>query len=262
MHSACPWRGRRCVTWPIAQMHVENCAITGARDGSRRRNGGDMEPPLPNNLEAERAVLGTILRGDNTQLASVCQILRPEDFALSENAFLFRTMLGFADAGKPIDLITITDFLEGQKEIGKAGGAAYIASLTDGLYKVSNVVDYALIVKEKAIKRDVIHATDAVQHNAFNGEPAEAVVKSAKARIAAIEKNLPQQDEIRTLTAAVEPLLLKDIPETMLDGWLGEVCQKRLGDLPRAYAWLALLAVASAFLNEQKAVRTNLYLGL
>jgi hypothetical protein len=220
-----------------------------------------MAPPLPKNLEAERAVLGTILR-DNTQLAQVREILRPEDFCSDKNAFLFRTMLGFADDDRPIDLITITDHLDAQEEIGKAGGAAYIASLTDGLYKVSNVVDYALIVKEKAIKRDVIHATDAVQHNAFNGEPAEAVVKSAKARIAAIEKNLPQQDEIRTLTAAVEPLLLKDIPETMLDGWLGEVCQKRLGDLPRAYAWLALLAVASAFLNEQKAVRTNLYLGL
>ena len=39
-----------------------------------------MEPPLPNNLEAERAVLGTVLR-DNAQLLKVREILRPEDFA-------------------------------------------------------------------------------------------------------------------------------------------------------------------------------------
>lgn len=233
-------------------MHVENCAITGARDGSRRRNGGDMEPPLPNNLEAERAVLGTILRGDNTQLASVCQILRPEDFALSENAFLFRTMLGFADAGKPIDLITLTDFLEGQKEIGKAGGVPYIASLTDGLYKVSNVVDYARIVKEKAVKRSVIHATELVQHNAFNGETAEDVVKSAKARIEAIEKTLPQENTIRTVTAKELCQMQVAKREFLLDPW---ITSRSIGEL---FAWrgtgktFVLLGIAHAVATGTK----------
>lgn len=56
---------------------------------------------------------------------------------------------------------------------------------------------------------------------------------------------------------------LRDMPESVLDGRLGEICASRMVDFPRAYAWPALLAVASSLIDQRhSAVRTNLYVAL
>jgi hypothetical protein len=53
---------------------------------------------------------------------------------------------------------------------------------------------------------------------------------------------------------------LKDMPEEVLDGWLGEICRTRMSSFPRAYAWPALVACAGALVNSK--TRTNLYVAL
>src|SRR3974377_2281004 len=194
---ACPWCRRGFRSWPLARITGRIARSHRGPGGVGKRSGDDMMPPLPTNLEAERAILGTVLR-DNAQLAKVREILRPEDFSSIENAFLFRTMLRFADTGNPIDLITLTDFLEAQKEIGKVGGKAYIASLCDGLYRISNVEKYARIVKDKSVKRSVIHATELVQLHAFDGKTPEDVLRTLKAQVEAIERSLPQSPTAAT----------------------------------------------------------------
>jgi hypothetical protein len=65
------------------------------------------------------------------------------------------------------------------------------------------------------------------------------------------------------LTAPSSGLQLEDMPESVLDGRLGEICRTRMADLPRAFAWPALLAVAGALVDQTPdSVRTNLYVGL
>src|SRR6266404_3481100 len=98
-----------------------------------------LEKPLPNNLDAERSVLGAILLDNHA--------LNPA-----------------------IDLVTLTEELNRKGDLEASGGAPYLASLADGMPKVSNIEHYARIVKEKAILRNLIHTTHNIQQRAFEGE--------------------------------------------------------------------------------------------
>jgi replicative DNA helicase len=72
--------------------------------------------------------------------------------------------------GEAIDLVTLTDKLHRSGELNAAGGAAYLASICDGMPRVSNVKHYAQIVRETAKLRRLIHACHAIQEQAFDGK--------------------------------------------------------------------------------------------
>src|SRR6476646_11551320 len=116
-----------------------------------------LERPLPNNLDAERSVLGAVLL-DNNALNTAIEHLRPEDFFLDQHRRVFIQMIALSEAQQAIDLITLSEELHRRGDLEAAGGAPYLASLTDGMPRVSNVEHYARIVNEKAVLRNLIHA--------------------------------------------------------------------------------------------------------
>ena len=128
-----------------------------------------LEKPLPNNLDAERSVLGAILL-DNNALNPAIEHLRPEDFFLDQHRRVFTQMISLGEGQQAIDLVTLTEELNRKGELEASGGAPYLASLADGMPKVSNIEHYARIVKEKAILRNLIHTTHNIQQRAFEGE--------------------------------------------------------------------------------------------
>jgi replicative DNA helicase len=142
-----------------------------------------LERPLPQNLEAERSVLGAILV-DNHALNVAIEKLRADDFLHSHHQRIFQTMIALGETQQPIDLITLTDQLHRQGELEAAGGGAYLAQLLDGVPHVSNVEHYARIVKEKALLRNLIHATHAIQQSALEGEDdADTILDRAESSI-------------------------------------------------------------------------------
>src|SRR5216684_1316382 len=128
-----------------------------------------LEKPLPNNLDAERSVLGAILL-DNNALNPAIEHLRPEDFFLDQHRRVFTQMIALGEGHQAIDLVTLTEELNRKGDLEASGGAPYLASLADGMPKVSNIEHYARIVKEKAILRNLIHSTHNIQQRAFEGE--------------------------------------------------------------------------------------------
>ena len=142
-----------------------------------------LEKPLPNNLDAERSVLGAILL-DNNALNTAIENLRAEDFFLDQHRRVFTQMISLGEAQQAIDLITLTEELHRRGDLEAAGGAPYLASLADGMPKVSNVEHYARIVKEKAMLRNLIHATHNIQQRAFEGEDgADMILDNAESSI-------------------------------------------------------------------------------
>jgi replicative DNA helicase len=125
-----------------------------------------MERPLPNNYEAERAVLGAVLL-DNKTFESARAKITTGDFFDDRHKRIFHAMTDMRACQSPIDLLTITDFLEGKRLLTLAGGPSYVASLTDGVPQITNVEHYAAIVKEKSLLRGLIHAGHAVEMSAF-----------------------------------------------------------------------------------------------
>lgn len=116
------------------------------------------ESPYPNNLEAERAILGAILN-DNAAIANAIKHVNSGDFFTVSHQKLFRNMLAMVEANEAIDLVTLVEWLAKRGELQSIGfgdvqGPAYIASLTDSLYRgSSNVEHHAKIVKEKSALR-------------------------------------------------------------------------------------------------------------
>jgi putative DNA primase/helicase len=133
------------------------------------------DKPLPKNADAERYLLGTVLQ-DNAALAAIAKQLSSAEFALTEHQVIFRHMLRMADAGAPIEIVTLVDSLTEEKVLETAGGAAYIAALADGLLKVSNVEHYCKIVREKERLRSIIRMTHDWQQQAWDREASSAQI--------------------------------------------------------------------------------------
>src|ERR1700751_2953665 len=145
-----------------------------------------LERPLPSNLDAERSVLGAVLL-DNNALNTAIEALRAEDFFLPQHRHVFTQMIALAEAQHAIDLVTLTEELHRRGELEASGGAPYLASLADGVPRVSNVEHYARIVKEKAILRNLIHNTHNIQQRALEGEDgADAILDNAESSIFAL----------------------------------------------------------------------------
>src|SRR6201984_873381 len=148
-----------------------------------------LEKPLPNKLEAERSVLGAILL-DNNALNPAIEHLRPEDFFLDQHRRVFTQMIALGEGQQAIDLVTLTEELNRKGDLEASGGAPYLASLADGMPKVTNIEHYARIVKEKAILRNLIHATHNIQQRAFEGEDgADAILDNAESSIFALAED-------------------------------------------------------------------------
>src|SRR5512141_1722702 len=138
-------------------------ALTEAEGGRRIRPTSLMleeiatEKGLPQNLDAERSVLGAILL-DPASLASVFPILKEDDFFPDTHRRIYRSMTDLAQRSAEIDVLTLKEDLDRSGSIEKAGGVAYLSALLDAVPDVANVEHYARIVKEKATLRRLIRA--------------------------------------------------------------------------------------------------------
>ena len=148
-----------------------------------------LEKTLPNNLDAERSVLGAILL-DNNALNVAIEKLRPEDFFHDHHRRVFTQMIALGESQQAIDLVTLTEELHRKGDLEASGGAPYLAALADGMPKVSNIEHYARIVKEKAMLRNLIHATHNIQQRAFEGEDgADTILDNAESSIFALAED-------------------------------------------------------------------------
>ena len=128
-----------------------------------------LEKALPNNLEAERSVLGAILLDDKS-IFPVLEILRREDFYLDSHRKIFEKMYALSISQRAIDLITLKNELQRTDDLENAGGPAYLAGLTDGLPRAMNIEHYARIVKEKATLRRLIQISNETMARSYGGE--------------------------------------------------------------------------------------------
>ena len=152
--------------------------------------------PLPQNIDAERSVLGAILL-DNSQYDVAARVLDPEDFLIQPHQVIFRAMARMVDAQRPVDLLTLNEELDIRGDLAKAGGAGAIAELLDGVPRISNLEHYAQIVRDKALLRRVIHATSTIQQHAF--DPGEASADDVLEQAERVLGELGEQRQVSEL---------------------------------------------------------------
>ena len=128
------------------------------------------ERAFPHNLEAERALLGSILL-DNGVLNQVLEVMDLNDFFSDGHRTIFEKMMLLSEKNRTIDLVTLSEDLSREGLLEKVGGAGYLAALTDGIpIGVSaSIEEYSRIIKEKSLVRRLINASNNVITRCFEG---------------------------------------------------------------------------------------------
>jgi replicative DNA helicase len=126
-----------------------------------------LDRPLPQNPDAERAVLGSILINNNA-FYRVVGIIDTEDFFKDGNRMIFMAMRSLAEASREIDNLTLKEELARRAQLESVGGSAYIAAMMDAVPDVANVERYARIVKEKSTLRRLIVMGNSVMRAALD----------------------------------------------------------------------------------------------
>jgi replicative DNA helicase len=141
----------------------------------------------PQSLEAEQAVLGSILI-DSRCVADVVGILRPEDFFLKQNREIYETVYTMFNFSQTIDPVTVLDKM---KELGlyKDNSRDYILQLMEITPTAANVVRYANIVREKSMLRGLAQAASDITEMVHEevGTPSE-MLEGAEKKIYALRK--------------------------------------------------------------------------
>ena len=109
----------------------------------------------PQNIEAEQAVLGSILLKADL-LGAVLEILKPEDFYKNNHRLIYDAMIDLFEKNEPQDLLTVSNLLKNTNKLDQTGGPTYLASLTSIVPVTANVTSYAKIIREKSILRRLI----------------------------------------------------------------------------------------------------------
>ena len=122
---------------------------------------------LPNDVEAEQAVLGSALI-DGESVGEAAQVLKPDDFYFSANKFIFEAVMDLFNANQAIDFVTISEQLKIKNKLDAAGGIDYLKKLSVSVPTTQNVKYYSDIIREKAILRMLIRQAESISKMAYS----------------------------------------------------------------------------------------------
>ena len=122
----------------------------------------------PQNLDAEKSVLGAILL-EPEGLINVLEFLKEEHFYSSRHATIFKAMIQLFDERLPIDLVTLPDRLGKNSELERCGGVEYLADLVAFTPSSVNLETYGRLVKETAVKRKLISTATKIAEMGYDG---------------------------------------------------------------------------------------------
>jgi replicative DNA helicase len=133
----------------------------------------------PHNVEAEEAVLGSVLL-DREVIGRVSGVLEARDFYRERNGLIYQSMLDLYDRHEPVDYLTLIDELDRTQRLDQTGGATYVAGLLSVVPTPIHAEHYAKIVADCAFMRRLISAGGKIATIGFQNqfEPETALEKS------------------------------------------------------------------------------------
>jgi len=137
----------------------------------------------PQNRDAERSVLGSMLR-DNGMIGDVIMILRAEHFYADAHQKIYSAITGKYDKGHPVDLVVLAEELKQRGQIEDIGGYGYLSELWDAAPTAANAEYYAKIVRDRALVRSLIHASTEILRDAYDQvQPADDLLQAAERKV-------------------------------------------------------------------------------
>jgi replicative DNA helicase len=152
-----------------------------------------VEKLLPQNIEAERGVLGSIVI-DPEAIVQVADFLTAEDFYRDAHRTIYAVIVQLYEQREAADFITICDELERRNKLEDVGGASYITSLINQVPTSGNVEYYGRIVERTAILRRLIHAAGEIAAIAYDEVDADLALEKAEQLIFSIGQRHAHSD--------------------------------------------------------------------
>lgn len=151
------------------------------------------EKALPHNIDAEQAVLGSIII-DPHAVAQVADMLRPDDFYRDSHRVVYEAILDLYHNNGPADLVTLSDELQKRGRLEEVGGHSQITSLVNTVPSSANVDYYARIVERMSLMRKLIHAATEIAAIAYEAEDGHTALDKAEQLIFAVSQRKNRSD--------------------------------------------------------------------
>ncbi len=152
-----------------------------------------VEKLLPQNIEAEAGVLGSLLI-DPGAIVQVADFLRPEDFYREAHREIYRAVLDLYETSDPADLITLTDELQRRGKLDEVGGISYVSSLANQVPTSANVEYYGRIVERTSILRRLISAAGQIAAVAYSEPDASIALDEAEKLVFNVSQRFTRDD--------------------------------------------------------------------
>jgi replicative DNA helicase len=138
----------------------------------------------PHSVEAEQSVLGALLL-DNQAFDRIGDLISGEDFYRDDHRRIWRHITKLIEAGKPADVVTVSESIEASEDKDKTGGAAYLGALAQNTPSALNIRRYAELVRERSVQRRLAHVASEIAEKALNpaGKEVSQLLDEAETRI-------------------------------------------------------------------------------
>lgn len=145
----------------------------------KKNSNADLAQLMPQNIDAEEAILGAILVSPAC-MNRIVEQLRPESFYKPAHRYVYEAMLQLYNGEDKIDIVSVSDVLNMNQKLELVGGRAFINDLSYKTITTTNVEYYAKIVQEKAIKRSLINAGSEIVSSGYDLNPIEESLEVAE----------------------------------------------------------------------------------
>ncbi|MBQ4607654.1 MAG: replicative DNA helicase [Clostridia bacterium] len=174
----------------------------------------DLGRKMPFSLEAEQAVLGSILI-DPACMDRLAGIISRDDFYMTEHAEIYSAMQSMYMTSKNIDVVTLINELVMLGTYDEAGGREYLKLVAEAVPTSANATDYAQIIRDKAILRQLIEAGESITEAAYIGDDTVGnLVEYAESQVFRIAEGRENKNFVHIRDALVQVYAhLKDLKE-------------------------------------------------
>ncbi len=159
----------------------------------------------PQNLEAEKSVLGAIML-DKDALIKIADRLGARDFYSEKHKEIYESCLELYEEREPIDVLSLSNKLENKKLTEKLGGSSYLTNLVNAVPSAANVLHYAKIVRDKATLRRLIQAGQKITEAGYREEEEdlEKMIDQAEQKLFAVSQKYLKQNFIPIQDVLIE----------------------------------------------------------
>lgn len=150
----------------------------------------------PQNIEAERSVLGALML-DKDAIIKVANLIRIGDFYKDDHNIIYEAMVELYEKREPIDVLSLSNRLEEKGKLDQVGGSSYLAALVSSVPSSSNIAHYAKVVQKKSTLRKLIMAASEITELGYKEEEdVEKILDTAEQKLFSVSQKYIKQDFI------------------------------------------------------------------